>query len=137
MPGLNCQHVLADRLSLFGFIQKSVQLRFGQGCVHTFRRNGFQLEHKPSPEIIKLPCTLGPFIISIFLNGLRIVPDSSLRSGCLVTGSLTYETLLPETPQQVARHYSSENCPAVATNENHFIQVLDLQPVVQGVAEPV
>src|SRR5207245_11388253 len=133
MPGLNCQHVLADRLSLFGFIQKSVQLRFGQGCVHTFRRNGFQLEHKPSPEIIKLPCTLGPFIISIFLNGLRIVPDSSLLSGCLVTGSLTYEKLLRETPQKVVRHYSYENCPAVQTIENQYIKLIDLNRVVLGV----
>src|SRR5438128_4884601 len=38
-------------------------------------------------------------------------------------------------PQQIARQSSSENCSAVATNENQFIQVLDLQPIVQRVAK--
>src|SRR6266567_3922799 len=38
-------------------------------------------------------------------------------------------------PQQVTCQCSSENCSAVATNENQFIQVLDLQPIVQRVAK--
>src|SRR5207244_7685361 len=38
-------------------------------------------------------------------------------------------------PQQVTCQCSSENRSAVATNENQFIQVLDLQPIVQRVAK--
>src|SRR5205823_13947389 len=38
-------------------------------------------------------------------------------------------------PQQVTCQCSSENCSAVATNENQFIEVLDLQPIVQRVAK--
>src|SRR5439155_21551185 len=40
-----------------------------------------------------------------------------------------------KSPQQVTCQCSSENCSAVATNENQFIQVLDLQPIVQRVAK--
>src|ERR671923_266528 len=40
-------------------------------------------------------------------------------------------------PQQITCQYSSENCSAVATNEDHFVQVLDLQAIVQRIAKPV
>src|ERR1700730_7328197 len=54
-----------------------------------------------------------------------------------VTGSLAERTLLPKIPQQIAGPYSSENGSAVATKEDQFIQVLDLQAIVQRVAEAV
>src|SRR5205814_6575049 len=38
-------------------------------------------------------------------------------------------------PQQVTCQCSSENCSAVATNENQFIQLLDLHPILQRVAK--
>ncbi len=82
-------------------------------------------------------------------EGLKIKPrgrnSGNVKESCelidatcsSVTGGLTWRTLLPEVPQQVPRQCRSESCSAVATNEDQFIQVLDLQSIVQRVAESV
>src|SRR2546430_11768679 len=79
---------------------------------------------KSCPSHVCLPCPLLQQPAFLACESMRFQNISQANRGHSM-----------KIPQQVTCQCSSENCSAVATNENQFIQVLDLQPIVQRVAK--
>src|SRR6266566_8492757 len=71
------------------------------------------------PRLLALPASAPT---SVFFALVKVCPSKHL-----VSQNRGHSMKIP---QQVACQCSSENCSAVATNENQFIQVLDLQAIV-------
>src|ERR1700723_464112 len=62
--GLDCEDVAADRLSLFRFIERAVELRFCDGFGNTGLRDGLQLElHRTSMSDSSILVLLPYFIL--------------------------------------------------------------------------
>ena len=104
--GFDGEDVAADGFGFLGLVEVAVQLDLGDGFGNACFGDGLQL-----------------VLHGASLGGLRV----ALRKLDGRCGSL-------ETPEEIAGDDRAQNCAAVAAGGDDFVEVLDLQAVVEGVA---